>query len=110
MTTPREWRVCKHHPEVNPETMWGCPDCLAGLRHELAQAIENEGRALKTVDEQADEIGALRGMAALFLVDAEKLPMLPLSPIGMTLEEAEALTDWITMVLKNSGFAAQVKP
>jgi len=23
---------------VNPETMWGCPDCLAGLRHELAQA------------------------------------------------------------------------
>jgi len=60
MTTPREWRVCKHHPEVNPETMWGCPDCLAELRHELAQAIENEGRALKTVDEQADEIGALR--------------------------------------------------
>ncbi len=25
---------CPHHPEVNSETMWGCPDCLRELRLE----------------------------------------------------------------------------
>jgi len=32
-----EWRVCSKHKDVNPETMWGCPDCLAELRQEVAQ-------------------------------------------------------------------------
>jgi len=54
--------------------MWGCPDCLAGLRHKLAQAeaarVEAEKRAdenwlahelnSKTMELQAAEISALR--------------------------------------------------
>jgi hypothetical protein len=27
-----EWRRCRIHADVNPDTMWGCPDCLATLR------------------------------------------------------------------------------
>lgn len=30
-----EWRRCKLHPEVNPNRMWGCPDCLFELRREV---------------------------------------------------------------------------
>lgn len=30
-----EWRKCALHPDVNPETMWGCPDCLSALRKEV---------------------------------------------------------------------------
>ena len=28
----KEWRKCPHHPDVDPDRMWGCPDCLAELR------------------------------------------------------------------------------
>ena len=27
-----DWRKCALHPDINPATMWGCPDCLAELR------------------------------------------------------------------------------
>lgn len=44
----KDWRRCSEHPEVNGETMWGCPDCLAflriengRLRAELVQAQES---------------------------------------------------------------------
>ena len=62
--------------------------------------------ANERVEQQGAEISALRAMVDLFLSEAEKCPTLPLEPIGMSLEEAEAWTDWITMVLKNCGFAA----
>jgi len=29
-----EWRKCGKHKDINPDTMWGCPDCLAELRKE----------------------------------------------------------------------------
>lgn len=32
-----EWRKCSLHPDVDPERMWGCPDCLVELR-QLAQS------------------------------------------------------------------------
>lgn len=35
-----EWRKCSLHPDVDPEAMWGCPDCLASLRTALAAAQE----------------------------------------------------------------------
>ena len=28
---------CKHHPAVDATKMWGCPDCIVELRHELAR-------------------------------------------------------------------------
>jgi hypothetical protein len=33
----KEWRVCSKHKDVDHNTMWGCPDCLAELRQEVAQ-------------------------------------------------------------------------
>lgn len=38
-----EWRKCALHPDVDPETMWGCPDCVAGLRSQVRQLREALG-------------------------------------------------------------------
>jgi hypothetical protein len=38
-----EWRSCKTHPDVDPNRMWGCPDCVAELRArnlELNRTVE----------------------------------------------------------------------
>lgn len=37
-----EWRKCALHPDVNPKTMWGCPDCLAELRRQQLTKQEAE--------------------------------------------------------------------
>jgi len=29
-----KWNSCKHHPHVNGDRMWGCPECLYELRKE----------------------------------------------------------------------------
>lgn len=52
----REWRKCKTHPAVNPNTMWGCPDCVFELRREVGQlksaleAAQKEAEARLTFD------------------------------------------------------------
>ena len=32
---PISRRLCKHHPEVDYKTEWGCPRCLAELREKV---------------------------------------------------------------------------
>ena len=39
-----EWRKCSLHPDVNPATMWGCPDCLAELRRAKLEDARDAAR------------------------------------------------------------------
>jgi hypothetical protein len=36
-------RLCRHHPDVDAERMWGCPDCLCELRALVAELVEAVG-------------------------------------------------------------------
>lgn len=42
-----KWAKCETHPDVNSDTMWGCPDCLFFLR------IENGRLAKQYADMKA---------------------------------------------------------
>lgn len=45
--------VCKTHPDVNANLMWGCPDCLAELRRENEKLREALGEAIAYADAAA---------------------------------------------------------
>lgn len=52
-----DWRRCAMHPDVNPQTMWGCPDCIVELRAErntLAAALKHALDFLKALEQWDD--------------------------------------------------------
>lgn len=61
---------CAIHKDVNPETMWGCPDCLARLRRETAVMRD----ALNTIT--AALAGALKAYRPLDMDSTRRLHQL----------------------------------
>ena len=54
--------LCKLHPDVDYKTAWGCPDCLAELRNELAAAQKDAERLTKLVDSVLDNLPYLENL------------------------------------------------
>ncbi len=58
------------HPDVNPGTMWSCPDCLHELRLELAQLRERFLTVRQQRDDALSEVAQWKTLNAVRLADA----------------------------------------
>lgn len=62
-----EWRKCELHPDVDPDRMWGCPDCLHYLREEnkrLRAVVQGEIKHHRDGMEKWDNITSVGGRYA----------------------------------------------
>jgi hypothetical protein len=64
----QDWKHCDLHPDVDPDRMWGCPDCLAELRLErhllearLSQALEERDGYVRECYEVEQTLGKALG-------------------------------------------------